>query len=102
MRETERPPRSGLPENPIRCNLAGQPGHSERPVQAPRVKFAFSCAAPAAISSAASETLKASISPSLFSSPIVMFVMKLVLLFIEGLSRVVYWLHVLTATHTYI
>ena len=37
--------------NPVRCNQAGQPGHSDRPVQAPRVKFAFSFAVPAAISS---------------------------------------------------
>ena len=59
--QTERPPRGGLSENPVRCNKAGQPGHSDRPVQAPRVKFAFSFVVPAAISSAASDTSKARI-----------------------------------------
>ena len=78
MQQTERPPRGGLSENPVRCNKAGQPGHSDRPVQAPRVKFAFSFVVPAAISSAASDTSKARISLSVFSSPIVMLIIAFI------------------------
>src|SRR5215471_17492323 len=54
-----------------------QPGHSDRPVHAPRVKFAFSFAVPAAISNTSSETLKASVSSSFF---IVLSIMALILL----------------------
>src|SRR5262245_46962755 len=58
--------------------LQGQPGQSERPLQAPRVKLAFSFSEPAAISSASSETLLMKSSCSL-RSRMVFVVMALVL-----------------------
>ena len=53
----------------------GQPPQTDRPLQAPRVSLAFSFAVPAAVSNASSETSKARISSSVFSSPIVVFFM---------------------------
>lgn len=59
--------------------LIGQPPQTDRPVQAPRVKFAFSLAVPAALSSAASDTSKPRISISVSPSPNVAFFIALYL-----------------------
>jgi hypothetical protein len=59
------------------CIYADQPGHSDRPVQEPRVKLAPILVAPAATSRASSETSKESISSCAFSA---MSVMTLILL----------------------
>jgi hypothetical protein len=40
MAKAERPPGGGLSKNAFRCTYASQPGHSDRPVQDPRVKLA--------------------------------------------------------------
>src|SRR5262245_17956769 len=47
--------------------VSNQPGHSDRPVQEPRVKLAWTFAASAASSSTSSETSKKSISSCAFS-----------------------------------
>src|SRR5262245_40062144 len=48
--------------------VSNQPGHSDSPVQEPRVKLAWTFAAPAATSSPSSETSKKSISSCAFSA----------------------------------
>jgi hypothetical protein len=58
-----------------------QPGQTDKPLQPPRVKFAFSFDEPPAISSASSETSKERISSSVISSVDVIFFIALVLLF---------------------
>ena len=55
------------PKTPLDA-LKSQPGHSDRPVQEPRVKLAWTFAAPAATSSTSSETSKKSISSCAFSA----------------------------------
>jgi hypothetical protein len=53
----------------------GQPGQTDRPLQAPRVKFAFSFDVPVAISNASSEIPLMRRSSSVWSSPMVLLFM---------------------------
>src|SRR6478752_2493126 len=70
--EIERPPGGGLSEFVLRRMSAGQAGHSDRPVQEPRVKLAPSFVTPAATSSVSSEMSKQSVSSWAFSAISVM------------------------------
>src|SRR5262249_3865368 len=72
LQQIERPPQSGLSKNALRCTYASQPGHSDRPVQDPRVKLARTFVVPAATSSASSKTSEKSISSCAFGAISVM------------------------------
>jgi hypothetical protein len=60
------------PNFAVRRESVGQAGHSDKPVQEPRVKLAPTFVAPAAISSVSSETSKQSVSSWAFSAISVM------------------------------
>src|SRR5262245_20219025 len=78
----ERPPGGGLisPER-RRMDQSGRAGHSERPVQEPRVKLAPNFAAPAAASNVSSETSKENASSCAFITISVMTRILLLVLF---------------------